>query len=118
VHFQDPISQPDQALPIEPASPVEIVQAPAPVIESTAEPLGEPAHAAVDLVDVVLVALMSVFAFFVFGGIAAGIFMYTHHLQGPSSRALEDALAKNAFFIVSTEFVTYVAIVGFMVFLV
>jgi membrane protease YdiL (CAAX protease family) len=59
---------------------------------------------------------MAVLAFIVFSGIAAGIFMYTHHLQG--SRALEDALAKNAFFIVSTEFVTYLAIVGFMVFLV
>lgn len=116
MHFQDPISQPGQALPIEPASPiepVELVQAPAPVVGPSGDPAGEPTRPAVDLVDVLLVALMSVFAFFVFGGIAAGIFQYTHHLQGP--RALEDALAKNAFFIVSTEFVTYIAIVGFMV---
>ena len=108
VHFQDPISQPDQALPIEPASPVELVQAPVPI--------GDPVRPGVDLLDVVLVALMAVLAFVVFSGITAGVFMYTHHLQ--SSRALEDALAKNAFFIVSTEFVTYLAIVGFMVFLV
>ena len=116
MHFQDPISQPGQALPIEPASSVELVQAPAPVVEPTGEASGEPARPAVDLVDVLLVALTSVFAFIVFSGIAAGIFKYTHHLQ--SSRALEEALAKNAFFIVSTEFVTYVAIVAFMVSLV
>lgn len=114
MHFQDPISPPDQAPPIEPASPAELNQSPAPV--ATAVPPTEPVRPAVDLVDVLLVALVSVFAFFVFGGIAAGIFKYTYHLQ--SARALEEALAKNAFFIVSTELVTYLAIVGFMVFLV
>jgi membrane protease YdiL (CAAX protease family) len=114
VHFQDPISQPGEALPLEPASPVELVQTPAPVVE----PTGEPAGPAVDLVDVLLVSLMAVFTFFVFGGIAAAIFMQAQHVQGPSTRVLEDALSKNAFFIVSTEFVTYIAIVGFMVFLV
>ena len=118
VDFPDPISPPDQALPIEPASPVEFVHAPAPVFESASGPSGEPGRATVDLLDVLLVGLMSVFAFFVFGTIAVGIFMYTHHLQGPGTRAIEDALGKNAFFIVSTEFVTYIAIVGFMVFLV
>ena len=107
---------PDQALPVEPASPVELAEAPAPVVEPAAELSAEPVRPAVDLVDVLLVGLTSVFAFFVFGGIAAGIFKYTHHLQ--SARALEEALAKNAFFIVSTEFVTYVAIVVFMVSLV
>jgi membrane protease YdiL (CAAX protease family) len=61
---------------------------------------------------------MAVFAFFVFGGIGAGIFMYTHHLHGPSTRAMEDVLTKNAFFIVSTQLVTYLAIVAFMAFLV
>jgi hypothetical protein len=118
VHFQDPISQPDQALPLEPASSVELIQAPAPVIEPAAAQAGEPTGATVDLVDVLLVALMAVFAFFVFGSIAVGIFMYTHHLHGPGTRAMEDALAKNAFFIVSTEFVTYLAIVAFMALLV
>jgi len=118
VDFQDPISPPDHALPIEPASSIELVPVPAPVIEPTGERSSEPTQAAVDIVDVVLVALMSVIAFFVFGSIAVGIFMYTHHLYGPGTRGIEDALGKNAFFIVSTEFVTYVAIVGFMVFLV
>jgi membrane protease YdiL (CAAX protease family) len=118
VHFQDPISQPDQALPIEPASSVELVQAPAPVIEPARPQLGEPTGATVDLVDVLLVSVMAVFAFFVFGGIGAGIFMYTHHLHGPSTRAMEDVLTKNAFFIVSTQLVTYLAIVAFMAFLV
>jgi hypothetical protein len=118
VDFQDPISPPDQALPIGPAPPVELVQAPAPVVEPAGGPSGEPGRATVDLLDVLLVGLMSVFAFFVFGTIAVGIFMYTHHLQGPGTRAIEDALGKNAFFIVSTEFVTYIAIVAFMVSLV
>jgi len=117
VHFQDPIPPPDQALPIEPAS-VDLVQAPTLVIEPTGEPSVEPARAAVDLLDVLLVGLMAVFAFFVLGSIAVGIFMYTHHLQGPNTRAMEDALDKNAFFIVSTQFVTYLVIVAFMVFLV
>ena len=118
VDFQEPISPPDQALPIEPTSPAEFVQAPAPVVEPAGGHFHEPGRATVDLLDVLLVGLMSVIAFFVFGTIAVGVFMYTHHLQGPGTRAIEDALGKNAFFIVSTEFVTYIAIVAFMVFLV
>jgi CAAX protease family protein len=119
VDFPDPISPPDHALPIEPVSPAESVQAPpGAVIEAAGGPSVEPSRASVDLLDVLLVGLMAVFAFFVFGTIAVGIFMYTHHLQGPGTSAIEDALGKNAFFIVSTEFVTYIAIVAFMVFLV
>jgi len=118
VDFQDPISQLDQALPIEPASSVELVQAPAPVIEPASAQAGEPTGATVDLVDVLLVSVMAVFAFFVFGSLGAGIFMYTHHLHGPDTRAMEDALTKNAFFAVSTQLVTYLAIVAFMAFLV
>jgi CAAX protease family protein len=118
VHFQDPISQPGQALPIEPASSVELVQSPAPAIEPAGPQPGEPTGATVDLVDVLLVSVMAVFAFFIFGGIGVGIFMYTHHLHGPGTRAMEDALTKNAFFIVSTQLVTYLAIVAFMAFLV
>ncbi|HEV8494485.1 MAG TPA: CPBP family intramembrane glutamic endopeptidase [Candidatus Angelobacter sp.] len=118
MQFQDPISQPDQALPIEPVSSVELVQAPAPVIEPARPPAVEPSGATVDIVDVVLVSLMAVIAFVVFGSIGVGIFMYTHHLHGPGTRAMEDAIAKNAFFVVSTQLVTYLAIVGFMAFLV
>lgn len=116
LHFQDPISPPDQALPVEPPSPVELVQSPASVAEPSGEAAAEPTRPAVDLVDVLLVALTSVLAFIIFSGITAGIFKYSHHL--PDAKVLEDALAKSAFFVVSTEFVTYVAIVGFMVFLV
>ncbi len=118
MHFEDPISPPDQALPFEPASSVELVPAPAPVIEPIGAPVGESAGATVDLLDVLLVSVMAVLAFFVFGSIAVGIFMRTHHLQGPGTKAIEDAITKNAFFIVSTESVTYLAVVGFMVFLV
>jgi len=119
VHFQDPISQPDQALPIEPASPVELVQPPAPVIEPAGAQASEPTGATVDLVDVLLVSVMAVVAFFVFGGIVAAIFLRGQHVQGgPITRAMEDALDKNAFFAVSTQVVTYLVIVAFMVFLV
>lgn len=117
MHFQDPISPPDQALPIEPAPAVELVQATAPAAESTGEPSGEPTGPAVDLVDVLLVALVSVFAFFLIGTIAAGVFMLTHPSHGLNSKAVDDALTKNAFVIVPTQFVTYVVIVGFMAFL-
>ena len=71
-----------------------------------------------DLVDVLLVSVMAVFAFLVFGGIGAAIFLRAQHSQGPITRAMEDALTKNAFFVVSTQFVTYLAIVAFMAFLV
>lgn len=118
VHFQDPISQPDQALPIEPASSVELVQPPAPVVEPTPALSDKPAGATVDLVDVLLVSLMAIFAFVVFGGIMAAIFKRALHFQGPITSAMEEALSKNAFFIVSTEFVTYLAIVSFMALLV
>jgi membrane protease YdiL (CAAX protease family) len=117
VHFQDPSSPPDQALPIEPASPVE-VQVSASVIDPAHAPAGEPTGPTVDLMDVLLVSVMAVFAFFVFGSIGVGIFMYMHHLHGAGAQAMEDALTKNAFFAVATQFVTYLAIVAFMAFLV
>ena len=103
---------------MEPAS-VDLVQAPVPVNEPTGAQAGETTGATVDLVDVVLVSVMAVFAFLVFGGIVAAIFLHRQHVQGgPITRAMEDALAKNAFFGVSTQLVAYLVIVGFMTFLV
>ena len=119
VHFQDPISQPDQAVPVDTTSPAELVQAPIIVPEPTADPSGKPLRPAVDLVDVLLIGLMAVFAFLVLGGLVGAIFLRAQHPQGgPITRAMEDALAKNAFFVVSAQFVSYLAIVGCMVFLV
>lgn len=81
-------------------------------------PVGAPADIAVDLVDVLLLCIMAMVAFLVVGGLAGGIFILTHPSHGLSSKAMEEALARNAFFIVPTQFVTYLAIVGFMAFLV
>jgi membrane protease YdiL (CAAX protease family) len=102
VHSFDPISQADPVPPI----------AVAPV------PVYEPAKTEVDLLDVLLVGLATAMAFFILGTVAAGIFMFTHRTPGLNPKALEEALTKNAFFIVPTQFVIYVLIVGFMALLV
>jgi hypothetical protein len=102
VHSFDPISQADPVPPI--------AVAPLPVYE--------PAKTEVDLLDVLLVGLATAMAFFILGTVAAGIFMFTHRTPGLNPKALEEALTKNAFFIVPTQFVIYVLIVGFMALLV
>jgi uncharacterized protein len=102
VHSFDPISQ---------ANPV-------PPIAVTPLPVYEPARTEVDLLDVLLVGLATAMAFFILGTVAAGIFMFTHRTPGLNPKALEEALTKNAFFIVPTQFVIYVLIVGFMALLV
>jgi uncharacterized protein len=81
-------------------------------------PVADPADAGVDLLDVFLLCAMAVAAFLVIGGVATGIFMLTHRSQGMSSKAIEEALTRNVFFIVPTQCVTYLVIVGFMAFLV
>ena len=57
-------------------------------------------------------------AFVVLGSIAVGIYIFTHRSPGLNPKVLEDALTKNAFFIVPTQFVIYVTIIGFMALLV
>lgn len=102
MHSFDPISQADPVPPI--------VVAPLPVYE--------PAKTEVDLLDVLLVGLATAMAFFILGTVAAGIFMFTHRTPGLNPKALEEALTKNVFFIVPTQFVIYVLVVGFMALLV
>ncbi len=102
MHSFDPISQADPVPPI--------AVAPLPVYE--------PAKTEVDLLDVLLVGLATAMAFFILGTVAAGIFMFTHRTPGLNPKALEEALTKNAFFIVPTQFVIYVLVVGFMALLV
>lgn len=102
MHSFEPISQAD------PLSPIAV----APL------PLSEPAKTEIDLLDVLLVGVAMAMAFFVLGSLAAGIFIFTHRSPGLNPKAFADTLTKNAFFIVPTQFVIYVTIVGFMALLV
>jgi len=81
-------------------------------------PIPEPAKTEVDLLDVLLVGVAMAVAFIVLGTLAATIFILTHRSAGMNPKLLEDAMSKNAFFIVPMQFVIYVAIIGFMALLV
>jgi uncharacterized protein len=102
VHSFDPISQADPLPPIA-VSPL---------------PIPELAKTEIDLWDVLLVGLATAMAFFILGSVAAAIFIFTHRSPGLNPKILEEALTKNAFFIVPTQFVIYVTIIGFMALLV
>lgn len=84
------------------------------------EPLlpAEPVKTEVDLLDVLLVGVAMAVAFVVLGTLAATIFILGHRSSGLNPKVLEDAMTKNAFFIVPTQFVIYIAIIGFMALLV
>jgi len=102
VHSFDPISQ---AEPLPPTA-LEPLQA------------AEPEKTEIDLLDVLLVGVAMAMAFLILGSVAAAIFIFTHRSSGLNPKVLEDTLSKNAFFIVPTQFVIYVAIIGFMALLV
>jgi uncharacterized protein len=102
VHLFDPISQ---AEPLPPTA-LEPLQA------------AEPEKTEIDLLDVLLVGVAMAMAFLILGSVAAAIFIFTHRSSGLNPKVLEDTLSKNAFFIVPTQFVIYVAIIGFMALLV
>jgi membrane protease YdiL (CAAX protease family) len=104
VHSFDPISQ------TEPLPPLTVNPGPL--------PLPEPGKSEIDLLDVLLVAVALAVSFFVIGSVAAAVFIFAHRSHGLNSKALQDALTSNAFFIVPTQFVIYVAIIGFMALLV
>lgn len=102
MHSFDPISQAD----------------PLPPIAVTSLPIQQPVKTEIDLLDVLLVGIATALVFVILGSVAAGIFIFTHRAPGLNPKVLEDALTKNAFFIVPTQFVIYVAIMGFMALLV
>jgi uncharacterized protein len=78
----------------------------------------EPEKTGIDLLDVLLVGVAMAMAFLILGSIAAAIFIVAHRSSGLNPKVLEDALAKNAFFIVPTQCVIYLTIIGFMALLV
>ena len=102
MHSFDPISQADPL----PTTALEPLQA------------AEPEKTEIDLLDVLLVGVAMAMAFLILGSVAAAIFIFTHRSSGLNPKVLEDTLSKNAFFIVPTQFVIYVAIIGFMALLV
>lgn len=102
VHSFDPISQAD---PLPPTA-LDSLQA------------AETEKTEIDLLDVLLVGVAMAMAFLILGSLAAAIFIFTHRSSGLNPKVLEDTLSKNAFFIVPTQFVIYVAIIGFMALLV
>jgi membrane protease YdiL (CAAX protease family) len=102
VNSFDPISQADPLPPI--------------IVEVL--PLPEPVPTEIDLLDVLVVGLATAMAFVIMGTVAAAIFMLTHRSAGMNPKVLEEALTKNAFFIVPTQFVIYVTVIGFMALLV
>lgn len=81
-------------------------------------PLPEPVKTEVDLLDVLLVGVAMAVAFVVLGTLAATIFILSHKSSGLNPKVLEDAMTKSAFFIVPTQFVIYIAVIGFMALLV
>lgn len=102
MHSFDPISQAE----------------PLPPLALEPLPLPEPVKTEIDLLDVLLVGVAMAVAFIVLGTVAATIFILTHRSPGMNPKMLEDAMSKNAFFIVPMQFVIYVAIIGFMALLV
>jgi membrane protease YdiL (CAAX protease family) len=122
----DPISQPEAGSPetgppeavfpeagstIEPTVPLPITAEPPPLVTV-------PVSTEIDLLDLFLVGVMTITSFLFLGGLAAVIFMMAHRAQHLNSKAMEDALTGNAFFVVPTQFVIYMVILGFMAFLV
>jgi CAAX protease family protein len=89
---------------------------PPPVLEVSPLPVvGRPQDEdVIDLIDVILLFLVMVGAFLVVGTISATVYMVTHGLHTLDSKSMEEALTKNAFFVVPTQFVIYMAILGFM----
>lgn len=79
-------------------------------------PLPEPAPVSkeVDLVDVILIASFAVLCFFIVGSIAFAIFMNVHHLKHVDAQEI----SVNVFFALPVELLSYLAVLGFMAFVV
>jgi uncharacterized protein len=103
--------------PVQSFDPISQSQ-PLPQLAMEPLPIPEPAKTEIDLLDVLLVGVAMAIAFVVLGTLAATIFILAHRFPGMNPKVLEDAMTKNAFFIVPTQFVIYVAIIGFMAMLV
>ena len=107
----DPISEPESSSQVEPAIPLQIV------VEEPPPPppvFIEPVSREIDLLDVLFISLISVGSFVFVGVIAAIVFAAAHHGQQLDPKQI----ATNVFFVLPTEFGSYVAILGFMAILV
>jgi hypothetical protein len=104
VHFLDPNS---------PQEPVPALGDIAPLAQEV-----PPAPSEVDLIDVLLIAIAALGALFLVGTLAAAAYIMSHRSLGMNPKVLQEALGRNAFFIVPTQLVTYLVIIGFMAILV
>jgi membrane protease YdiL (CAAX protease family) len=79
-------------------------------------PIDDGKNAVVDLLDVVLIIVVTFGAFLFFGTAAGVVYMTTHPKQ--NAQDLARILSHNAWFVLSIEFLVYALLVGFMAFLV
>lgn len=102
MHYLDPISQPDL---------------PSPPFTVEPQPIDDGKNAVVDLIDVVLLLVVAFVAYIFCGGLAGAIFLLAHRAQGLTAHDLGKALEHNVLFLISTQLVIYLIVVGFMSFL-
>ena len=90
----------------------ELSAAPLPV---PSVPIDDGKNAAVDLLDVLLLIVFAVGAYFVADILATSVYMAAHHAQSPQE--LAKRLAHNIYFAVFLLFVVYLLLIAFMAFL-
>jgi membrane protease YdiL (CAAX protease family) len=100
--YLDPIPQNDPAL-FPPVAPV---------------PVDDRKNAVVDLLDVLMVVVVTLAAYVVCGAVAIGIFLSRHSSFRIDSPSLTKALEHNVFFLLPVQLAVYAMVVGSMAFLV
>jgi len=116
VNSFDPISEPEASTPEVPSTGDAALAQQIMVGEPLPLPLPviEPVKTEIDLLDVLFIASMTGVAFIVLGTIATIVFMAAHRGQNLDPKQI----ATNAFFVLPVEFMSYLAILGFMALLV
>lgn len=99
MHYIDPTSQPE--FPPEPFTPAP-------------EPVPTRERAAVDMLDVLLIALIAVFALFFCTTVVFGIYAVTHRWQHLSSDALGKQFSRDTLYLLLIQFSAYIFVIGFM----
>jgi len=100
VHYVDPISQPDFPQP--------------PPLASATPLTPPPSGSAVDLVDVLLIALVAFFALFGCGFAGLIIYWFQHRALHLSSEGLSKAFSHDTLYLVLVQLSAYLFVIGFM----
>jgi uncharacterized protein len=90
----------------------ELSAAPLPV---PSVPIDDGRNAVVDLLDVLLLIVFAVAAYFVVGTLAAAVYTAAHHGRPPQE--LANDLLHNIYFAISLQFAVYLLLIAFMAFL-